>query len=137
MKKDNLLQITVERDGERKTMPLAVPCETGEVSDGYHTFNELYAHRYALFCALAKMSRLDSDRLYCWKSAKHWIEDKLESVWDGWFLAGIEIDGQMITYHLPLEYWGFFDGIERKTPPPHDGHTSQDVLDRLMVWLHK
>jgi|SRR5215510_12568294 len=132
----NLLQITIERDGERKTMPLAVPCDVGEVSDGYHTFDELYRHRYALFCALAKESASNYDHLYCWKSAKHWIDGKLEDVWPGWFVAGIEINGEMISYHLPLEYWGLFNGIEREEPPPHDGHTSQDVLDRLMSWLH-
>lgn len=31
---------------------LYIPCDPGEISDGYHTFNELYQHRCALFLAL-------------------------------------------------------------------------------------
>lgn len=30
-------------------MPLIIPCDTDIVSDGFHTFGELYAHRTALF----------------------------------------------------------------------------------------
>lgn len=116
---------------------LNIHCDAGEVSDGYHTFNELYQHRFLLFCALSQMSVTNRDNLYCWKSLQHWIDGKLEPVWDGWFVAGIELRKKMITYHLPLEYWNLFDGIERKTPPPHDGHTSLDVIERLKEWLKR
>lgn len=117
------------------TIGLDVNCETGEVSDGYHTFNELYQHRHLLFCALSHMASLRREPPYCWKSKTHWIDGNLEPVWDGWFVAGVELGGKMITYHLRLEYWDTFDGIEREQAPPHDGHTSQDVIERLKEWL--
>jgi len=111
-----------------------VECDAGEVSDGFHTFNELYQHRYLLFCGMAALA-FSKGRQYCWKSKTHWIDSDLESVWDGWFVAGIELGGKMITYHLPLTYWNLFEGIEREQAPPHDGHTSQDVISRLREWL--
>jgi len=112
-----------------------VPCEPSQVSDGYHTFNELYEHRYLLFCALSQMASLRREPPYFWKSRTHWIESELQPVWEGWFAAGIELDGKMITYHLPLTYWDLFEGIDREQAPPHDGHTSQDVIERLREWL--
>lgn len=113
---------------------LMIPCDAGEISDGYHTFNELYEHRYLLFCGVAALA-WSKGRQYCWKSRTHWIDGNLEPVWDGWFVAGIEIGGKMITYHLPLEYWSLFNGIDRLKAPPHDGHTSLDVIERLKEWL--
>jgi hypothetical protein len=122
----------IERDMNR----IIIPCDAGEVSDGYHTFNELYEHRYLLFCAMAKRMRSIT---WTWKCRQHWIDGKIEPVWNGWFLAGILLDydecEKMITYHLPLEYWDLFDGHEEETPPRHDGHTSQDVIERLKQWL--
>jgi len=114
---------------------LNIHCDAGEVSDGYHTFNELYESRHLLFCALSQMANLRREPPYCWKAHTHWIDGKLEPVWDGWFVAGIQLGGKMITYHLPLEYWSLFDGIEQKQAPPHDGHTSHDVIERLREWL--
>lgn len=114
-----------------------ISSDVGEVSDGYHTFNELYQHRSLLFCAMVKIAGKRRDTPYCWKSLQHWIDGELQPVWSGWFVAGIELGGKMITYHLPLEYWGLFDGIERLKPPRHDGHTSQDVIERLKEWLKK
>lgn len=117
---------------------LNIHCDAGEVSDGYHTFNELYEHRFLLFCGMAAIA-FSKGRQYCWKSKTHWIDGELQPVWDGWFVAGIELQcasgPKMITYHLPLEYWDLFDGIEREQAPPHDGHTSQDVIERLKEWL--
>lgn len=123
---------------------MAVECDAGQVSDGYHTFDELYEHRYLLFC-LAATALVKSNCLYVWKSKTHWIDGNIEPCWDGWFVAGIELnhfDGparnqtrKMITYHLPLSYWELFDGIEREQAPPHDGHTSKDVILRLKEFL--
>lgn len=128
---------TINEDGKPASEGCIIPLayDVGEVSDGYHTFNELYQHRFLLFCALSRMSVTNRDNLYCWKSKTHWIDGELQPVWDGWFVAGIELRRKTITYHLPLEYWPLFDGIERKQAPPHDGHTSQDVIERLKEWL--
>ena len=100
--------------------------DIGETSDGYHTFNERYEHRHALFCALA--STIPD---VAWKSHKH--EDG--SQWDGWFVAGIELpSGDSITYHLPVRLWEIFPGLELLEAPHWDGHTSDDVVQRLKAF---
>ena len=99
---------------------------TGETSDGYHTFNELYEHRHALFLALASLT--DS-----WMSKKHHDESEM----DGWFIAGLELQTGTITYHLPMRLWDACvkTGAEvRPKAPKWDGHTSKDVVERLMKY---
>lgn len=110
----------------------------GDVSDGHHTMTELYNHRHALFCALIKaydtyVTLLHGPMYRCWKSKKH--EDG--TMYEGWFIAGISrklFDGSIedITYHLPLDWWDRLKCIEIPFAPKFDGHTSNDVIDRLL-----
>jgi len=100
--------------------------DSGEVSDGYHTFNELYEHRHALFALLA-----DNCRPNAWKSLKH--EDG--SQWDGWFVAGINLDSGPITYHLPMRWFDSFPAPTLDRAPKWDGHTSDQVVERLKAAL--
>lgn len=107
---------------------LILPCEVGEVSDGFHSFNELYDHRCTLFLAL--LTLLNN----AWYSSKH--SDGSE--WDGWFIAGIEIEeGKQITYHLPNKYLRIAGDrlLYKDRAPEWDGHTSADVLSRLTDWI--
>lgn len=101
--------------------------KVGAISDGYHTFDELYEHRITLYIALCK--RLENTTLQPWRTKVH--SDL--SVWDGWFLLGIGTDpGEQITYHLPIEKWEEASfAIELERAPDFDGHTSADVLERL------
>ena len=97
--------------------------------DGYHTFDELYEHRYVLFIALCKS--LGFHDYVIWKS-------KLQSdgkMYAGYFIAGIEQDkGKQITYHLPLKYWEELKYIKiLNKAPEYDGHTEDDVLNRLLT----
>lgn len=98
--------------------------EKGETSDGYHTFNELYEHRIALFIALSKL-------LYgqVWRSKLH----SDGSSYDGWFIMGInKKKGVQITYHLPLSKWeetSFAETLEKA--PEWDGHGTEEVIERL------
>ncbi|XAI95720.1 hypothetical protein [Dolichospermum phage Dfl-JY23] len=105
----------------------------GNVSDGYHTFDELYEHRCLLFLFLCKK--------FCkyqkWKALKH--DDG--SSFEGYFIAGLDLregiddDPIIITYHLPLEYWDSCDSPILTNAPKWDGHTSKDVVDRMMFLL--
>lgn len=99
--------------------------DIGETSDGYHTFNELYEHRHALFMAFSAMKGHAS-----WKSRLHDDGSKM----DGWFIAGITLPLGMISYHLPDRLWSTCPGIERERGPKWDGHTSADVVDRLKAY---
>lgn len=109
--------------------------KVGAISDGYHTFDELYAHRISLFRALCLLIHYYgvtpslAVNLDVWKSKKHHDETEI----DGWFLAGIGSDpGKQITYHIPMQEWDTWPGNEfEKSPYEWDGHTSADVLERL------
>lgn len=97
---------------------------TGETSDGYHTFNELYAHRVRLFCLL-----MHAHKGSAWWSRKH----PDGSAWEGWVIAGIDTPEGSATYHLPVsEIENLPEGIELPNGKEWDGHTSDDVLVRLL-----
>lgn len=106
--------------------------KTGSLSDGYHTFDELYEHRYELFIALCKV--LDGRSSHkVWRSKFH----SDGTSWEGQFVLGIgTAKGKQITYHLPLSRWDETSfAFERKRAPKWDGHTSKDALKRLKcVW---
>jgi len=98
----------------------------GNVSDGHHTFNDLYETRNVLFIALAKMASKEKE---VWKSMTH--SDGTSEV--GWFLLGInKRKGSQITFHLPIIMWDkckFAETLEQA--PAFDGHSSKDVMDRI------
>lgn len=102
--------------------------ESGQLSDGYHTFEELYAHRVRLFTCL-----MHAHRNRAWWS--HWHDDG--SKMDGWILAGIDTPVGPATYHLPVtEIPCLPEGIELEKGKPWDGHTSEHVLFRLLSLNH-
>ncbi len=97
--------------------------EIGEVSDGYHTFKELYAHRVRLFSTL--MCAFPDE---AWWSHLHHDGSK----WDGWILAGIDTPAGPVTYHLPVSEVPMLpEGTELERGKEWDGHTAADVLERL------
>lgn len=108
-------------------------CDTDLISDGSHTFGELYEHRITLFIALCRLLKheykLQIDGKGVWRTRLHSDGSFIE----GWFILGIStVSGQQITYHLPSEKWddtNFAHTLE--TALEFDGHTSQDVLKRL------
>ncbi len=104
---------------------LRLPCPVGQVSDGFHTFDELYAHRNILFACLMRMHPEIS-----WRARRR--DDGLEET--GWFIAGIDLPEGTVTYHMPEAMWATLDSIRCRTlerAPAWDGHSSADVLDRL------
>ena len=100
-----------------------VPAITGETSDGYHTFNELYHHRAVLFSVIVKAF---PDK--AWKSKLH--DDG--SMYDGMFIVGIETPDGQATYHYDIEpYWEMFRCKELERAPKWDGHTADDAIERI------
>lgn len=102
---------------------------SGSTSDGYHTFDELYEHRHALWLVVCE-GTVDQP---VWRSTHH----SDGSFFDGWFLLGIGKEpGKQITYHLPMILWrkaGFAETLDHA--PEWDGHTAADTLKRLQSWV--
>ncbi len=109
-----------------------------EVSDGYHTFDELYDHRITLFvelCRAQKTIDMVIDPKFVRWSREVW-RSKLHhdgSYYEGWFIMGInKKEGLQITYHLPMSWWETTDFAETlEKAPEFDGHSPADVLERL------
>ena len=104
--------------------------------DGFHTFDELYEHRISLFIALCRLLRRQENLIgavpdypFVWRSKLHHDGTNYE----GWFIMGIgQEKGQQISYHLPLGVWNDTDFAQTLiNAPEFDGHTSDDVLERL------
>jgi hypothetical protein len=114
------------------TKQITLTGEDIQISDGYHTFDELYDHRITLFVALCRCLRADAEQehLDVYRSKLHHDGSAL----DGWYLLGLlnMNTGEQITYHLPLDRWDETN-FARTMDRAHewDGHTPQDVLARL------
>lgn len=112
--------------------------DTNKISDGFHTFGELYENRIELFIAFCKLyishitdnGNIGNSRKV-WRSKRH--SDGELAFGGGWFVLGLfKEKGKQITYHLPEEYWERCDfAQELEKAPEFDGHTSQDVIERL------
>jgi hypothetical protein len=100
-----------------------------QISDGYHTFDELYDHRMELYIQLCKCINIINGQGTVWRS---WLHSD-GSKFDDWFVLGVDkAEGTQITYHLPASAWGrtsFAETLDKA--PEFDGHTSADVLERL------
>ena len=94
----------------------------GNISDGYHTFDELYYHRMILFATICNQNKEKS-----WKSKKH--DDG--TMYDGYFIVGIDTPQGQYTYHCKLSYWDKFDVKKLDFAKKYDGHMPNDV-DRLL-----
>ena len=105
---------------------LILPCDVGEVSDGYHTFDELYNHRCTLWCII-----LTDNKELAFKTK---LNDKKE-VMEGWFIAGLDTPYGQITYHLPMSMYDRLNVKEIEYNANYDGHDSEDALLRLRKFL--
>ena len=110
---------------------------TGETSDGYHTFNELYHHRAVLFSVIVKAF---PER--AWKARQH--HDG--TMYDGMFIVGIDTPDGQATYHYDIDpYWEMFDCKDLERAPEWDGHTPAQAIERIGrlepvrrgVWVEK
>ena len=105
-----------------------IQCDTGKISDGYHTFDDLYHHRTILFAALVNTNPW---RFYAWKSKCH-HDPIADPMYEGYFIVGVDTPYGPATYHCNLVYWDLFDCKEVDTAPPFDGHTPDEAIYRIL-----
>ena len=120
--------------------------ERGQISDGHHTFEELYEFR-ALYHAMAfnelgKTTMVEiplnptteptylTSKYDIHKSHRH--HDGELCFGGGWFIVvGMTPEGQ-VTNHYQNKYWDYFKIPEApKARYEFDGHDAQDVISRL------
>lgn len=105
---------------------MALPAvDVDKISDGFHTFADLYEQRLILSAALAK------NNPHAWKSKRH--EDGSDPFGGGWFIMGFDTEEGCYTYHYELKDWDLFQCKELDKGRPWDGHTSKDVRRLLSI----
>jgi hypothetical protein len=104
--------------------------EPKNISDGFHTMEELYEHRRALTAALATTLH----KPWAWKSKEHHPEDG-PMFEGGYFIVGIDLPTGTITYHYKLSHWDDFQEV-RTLPhaPKWDGAGPDATVERLLAW---
>lgn len=100
--------------------------DIGDVSDGYHTFNQLYHQRAILFATI-----VNSNHDKAWKTHKH--EDGKECFGGGWFLVTIDTPEGSYGYHYEDKYWDYFKCQELEKAKHWDGYTEDDVTRLLSL----
>ena len=93
----------------------------GEISDGSHTFDELYYHRMILFSLFC-----NEHKNIAWKSKLH----SDGTMFDDYFIVGVTTPEGDYSYHYQLQYWDKFNVKELDRAPEWDGHEPSDI-DRL------
>lgn len=100
--------------------------DIGDLSDGFHTFNQLYYQRMILFATIVKQNREKA-----WKSLRH--ENGELCFGGGWFIVGVDTPEGSYTYHYKDNYYSLFDCVELKCGKHWDGHTEKDVTRLLSL----
>ncbi|MNE68419.1 hypothetical protein D3C80_1640800 [compost metagenome] len=98
--------------------------DKGLISDGYHTFNELYHHRMILFSVICNQNKELS-----WKSKLH----ADGTMYDNYFIVGVRTKEGDYTYHYHLDNWDYFDVEELEFAPEWDGHKPEDIMRLLSL----
>ncbi|MEO7046581.1 MAG: hypothetical protein ABI091_14820 [Ferruginibacter sp.] len=115
--------------------------DTNKISDGYHTFEQLYDFRKvynaALFNEWANSEINNEDgswgnKYNVHKSKKH--SDGELCFGGGWFIVVAVLPSGQISNHYEEKDWDLFKiPEEEKALFEFDGHTSEDVLLRLSI----
>ena len=90
-----------------------------DISDGYHTFGELYHHRAILFSMVC-----NQNKEVAWKS---WLHHD-DTMFDGKFIVGVQTPEGQYSYHYNPEYWDDFEVKELANAPEYDGHMPKDII---------
>ena len=110
----------------KQSMVTIPPTGIGDLSDGYHTFNELYHHRAVLFSLI-----VNSHPDISFKSHMHHDGTMYENM----FIVGIDTPFGQVTYHYDNNpYWDYFQCPEVPKAPEWDGHTPDQAIERLLKW---
>lgn len=131
MKIDKINQIILDSKADGK--------DVSQVSDGWHTFSDLYDIRLAYNVALFNEWGRDSEECdFISLPAKHDVHksqrhhDGELCFGGGWFIVVANLPSGQISNHYEMKHWDLFRVPEtEKAKYEWDGHTSEDVINRL------
>lgn len=103
--------------------------DVGEISDGFHTFNELYYYRMLYNAAF--FNRLPKEKVH--KSKRHHTG---EECFGGWgFIVMAELPTGQISNHYEMKWWDLFNIPEKEIADEWDGHTPKEAAERLYKFI--
>jgi len=120
---------------------------TQYISDGYHSFDDLYMFRMLYNAALFNTWAMDitypdgtvtegQNRYNVHKSERH--HDGELCFGGGWFIVVAVLPTGQISNHYKMDYWDYFNiPVAKKALFPFDGHTPEDVMERLTKLVKK
>ena len=115
-----------EMERRKAICEVAGVAEIDDLSDGFHTFRQLYYQRMMLFVTIVKQNK---DK--AWKSLRH--EDGELCFGGGWFIVGVDTPEGSYTYHYEDGFYSLFDCEELEYAKHWDGHTEKDVTRLLSL----
>ena len=102
------------------------------ISDGYHTFKELYEFRKLYNAAFFnELSKNNICKVH--KSKRH--SDGELCFGGGWFIVMAELPTGQISNHYELSDWDLFQCNEQEIADEWDGHTPEDVIKRIKKYI--
>ncbi len=109
---------------------------TNQLSDGFHTFAELYEFRKAynalLFNQWSELGMYDVHKSMLHNDGEEIFPDSPHT----WFIVCATLPTGQISNHYKVADWDLFKvRAVKKAKYPWDGHTSQDVLQRILNLL--
>lgn len=110
----------INKDIENKICELAGIKDIEDLSDGYHTYRQLYYQRMILFAVIVKQNKD-----LAWKSLCH--SDGKPCFGGGWFIIGIDTPEGSYSYHYEDSFYSLFECKELPVGKAWDGHTEKDV----------
>ena len=109
------------------------PKDMGEVSDGYHIFNELYEYR--LLYNASMFNELAKQGLYDVHKSKRHSDGEVPFGDSNWFIVMAELPTGQISNHYEMKDWNLFQIPEKEKANKYDGHTPKDVAERIRKFL--
>lgn len=95
---------------------LKIAQNTGMISDGYHTFNELYDHRALLTSMLFSFIQSNNDAPCTLFKAKAHADG---TMFDGMFIVGALFDDdKYFSYHYDMDRWDMFSFVDERWYAP-------------------
>lgn len=98
----------------------------GQISDGFHTFDELY--HYRMLYNAAFFNSLEG-KYEVHKSYRH--ADGELCFGGGWFIVMANLPTGQVSNHYRAEEWNLFDVPERWKADEWDGYTPVEAANRL------
>jgi len=113
----------------------STPDNSGSISDGYHTFDELYYYRM-LYNAMAVNMLYRDNFIPVFKSKKH--HDGTPCFDGRYFIVQMELPTGYVANHYELKYWDLFNVSEQeKAPIEYDGSTPDEESERIHEYLEQ